>query len=83
MNEKTYTVQFIIVKEVQVETFDDLQAERLAFDKLATSEKYNAISLLVLEPKHAGGALESEDPMTAWKFARDNFASIDKEWVSS
>jgi hypothetical protein len=89
MSKKKYIVQVLVVREVEVEATDDLQAEKEAFAKLKDTDRNAAIALRVLEPgkpgkankDNIGGALWSADPRDNWSYAKDNFAAFDPEWV--
>lgn len=77
----TYNVQFLVVKEVQVEATDDLQAEKLAFAELEDSGAAIALCVLEREGDEGGGALRSEESYECWKFAKKCFHPIDLDWV--
>lgn len=85
--ERKYIVQVVVIREVEVEAYDELQAEREAFQSLSAKDKGAAIAMTVLEqdkPQHInlpGGALASEDTIKNWSFCRENFQAIDLGWV--
>jgi hypothetical protein len=79
-----YSVQFVVIREIVVDSDNDIQAERDAFDKLALDDRNGAIASHVqaIEGNTDPGAL-ADDPMTAWHFAKQHFGSIDSEWLES
>lgn len=68
----------MIVQEIEVDSHSDIQAERDAWKKLDLHDRYNVISLKVLEDKDGYGAMDRKQ-MYAWHFAKDNFESADIE----
>lgn len=81
---KTYFAQFIVIREVQVEADDDLQAERAAYQKLDSRDQGSAIALCVFDEdsNEGGGALASEDLHANWRYAKSRFSAIDPDWVN-
>lgn len=75
-----YIVQLAIIKEIEVEASDVLQAQRVAFDKIGR-DRDNAVAMLVLEKKDGGGALQSDEPSKNWAFAKKHFETVDLSWV--
>lgn len=80
--EQTYNVQFLVVREAQVEALDDLQAEKAAYAQLTDQDQGAAIAICVLERYNEvdGGALR-EGPVSAWRFAKDHFHPLDPNWL--
>lgn len=79
---QTFYVQVLVVKEVEVEAHDSLQAEKVAYAKLSERDQGGAIAVLVEVPDEAsGGALANENNSRNWEFAKDKFHSLDREWV--
>jgi hypothetical protein len=93
IEDRTYYVQVLCVREVQVETHDDLAAEREAFQKLSEKDQGTAIAICVLNRSGdqiandnlgeagLGGALAYEDAGKNWSVAREAFEGIDLSWV--
>lgn len=91
---RPYHVQFVIIREVEVDADDDLQAEREAFQQLPIDDQGAAVALRVLNRSDElgdddlgeaglGGALAFDDRSKNWRFARDHFDALDSEWVSA
>ncbi len=69
-----YSVQFVIIREVVVDSDNDIQAEQDAFATLARRDKDCVIALGVLEEPDMEGALK-EDLSQSWAYAIKNFNS--------
>lgn len=81
---KTYGVQILVVREIEVEADDDLQAEREAYHQLSERDQGAAIAICVLDRYEdaGGGALASEEPIECWSFAKKHFDALNREWVT-
>jgi hypothetical protein len=71
-----YAIQFILVREIQVETDDETEAEKLAFARLSAWEQDHAIAHVVLDEPDDIGAY-STDTAKAWKFAKQTCKPAD------
>lgn len=75
----SYSVQFVVIREIVVEATDELQAEKEAYAKLKHYDRDNVIAIHV--PENAEGALAGE-LSEAWRYAKKNFQTISMEWVA-
>jgi hypothetical protein len=71
-----YVVQVAIVKDIEVEADDDIQAERAAYIKAGERDRDNIVAYKVLEEGDGGGALESTDNVDNWAWAKKNMISF-------
>jgi hypothetical protein len=67
-----YIVQFVVIKEIEVDSLNDIQAEKDAFAKLSVHDRASTIAYHVVEDDNLEAALNG-DPSVGWKFARDRF----------
>lgn len=92
VEERQYYVQFVVIKEVKVDTYDELQAERLAYQELSQQDKGAAIALRVLNRDNElgdddlgqaglGGALAFDDPYPNWLLCKNKFDALNLDWV--
>jgi hypothetical protein len=65
-----YAIQFILVREIQVETDDEAEAEKIAFARLSAWEQEHTIAHVVLDEPDDTGAYNA-DAAIAWKFATE------------
>lgn len=75
-----YTVQFIVVKEVVVDSPNDIQAEKDAYRQLNHRDHGGVIASVVLDVPNNGGCLEGGFGY-GWAFAKENCDSVDVEWL--
>lgn len=76
----SYAVQVLRVLEGTVEAQDELQAEKAAVRELGLNGDEIAI-LVQSDDESGGGALKSESNVENWSYAKENFWSLDPEWV--
>jgi hypothetical protein len=69
-------VQFVVIKEIEVDADNDIEAEKLAFAKLGLRDQQCTIASQVSE-EGKPTALDSVDPMTNWHVCKEHFNSID------
>jgi hypothetical protein len=67
-----YSVQFVVIREIVVNSHSDIQAEKDAYAELNHYDRDNVVALVVLEGDDREGGLKG-DPYEAWKFVKENF----------
>lgn len=78
MEDKRYTVLFLIVREVEVEALDDIAAEVLAVRKLSPADRDGVVLDRVLHSGEEGGTDIYNDP----RKAIESFARPDWDWIN-
>ena len=74
-----YNVQILLVKEINVEASDELQAERAAYQSLK-KDRHNAIGMHVQEHGKPGEGAMSDNNIRNMAFVKEYFSTIDETW---
>lgn len=75
-----YIVQFALIREIQVESEDHIQAERDAYWTLPPKDRWETVASLVIPAGSDDDGAQPADE-SAWRTARDRLDSIDREWL--